>query len=689
MTGQADWYLHEGPRPEFSDTEFLSLSGGGIVWAQCGIPDITLDAISIWPTLQPGDYLLVQAMCEDVSLDAFLPIIPDTWDYIFHKMRGVGGEGGPNCHWAGRVVTEDELSSSWIFSHEYADYRACISVWALRGVDKRGPVDNIFLTAQETYDGPPSKPGQWVYATRVHDYGGVQVTSLGVRDGADHASDTWYLPVMLGPEPDHSYKWSMQSTFHPYAGVRPWGPGYNSYITNLVYFDIPQESDFEELTKTPPRGSSTGGFRYFTELNGSISWYSTTTNGSWLKIFGGSAGSLTRVYVKTMPALPPGQYMFFGQFTGYTYQSSWGSMRVICDDEPSLNWGALGDGLYAYYGMPAASSLSFDYVVFQNLHPDGVPNRVMGDFGCVFSLTQTHDVRLLVEQLGDPSTLPGSKNDDRNGGNLGLNRTNKSVFTPYIVPRVDYPGINRAWAGIVQWSPFESKNEFYGLTFQINKRGTRRNVPGFAGNGLNWGHGHTWASAYPVTLTHRLQDEQGVALVDRWLFPRYFVSASATAMTWGHYYWEFRVQMRQTVGYEYDIARCGLTDPAARYDGHSLFPRYLQLDTSESAGAQNSITHLYESLSSAPSATYWYEGLVAGVEVDFENSVINYYRAGSRIAQWSITALGRRVPVTFWLQTGSFTGTRTHQVSCNFTGPFYYTKPTGAVAFDWMNEVSL
>lgn len=686
MSGQVDWYLHEGAGPD-PGPEFLEPidSTDGITWGQCGSRYVTLDAASIWPSLTVDDFLLAQISMEASSAgaSALFPA-PPGWIYIHWKSKfTVGAEidRGPNCLWAYKFAKDGDTAQ--VFEHSVTAYSLCIKAWAIRNVDKRVPVDHLFYTAQNVDNA--KWIGNLILTTRLHDFGGLQITSLGARDGGAH-SHTWWIPTLIGPTPGHQIQWVMRDTYSD--GSRPYNPGFDSYVTNVVYFDFPSETDYQELTQTPLAGSASGGLSRWTELNGSTSWISSTAGNQFRQVFGGPVGSLNRSYIKSGITLGPGQYIFSSNTYGRTPTDSvWYAMRVTCEDETTLKWGAyfLGqDG--SYRGTFPTASLSFDYILSQGLIQDGTPSTGMGHVGCVFSLTQTHVVEFACLMLGEALNLD-VRNTVRYTQIAAVNPTNKSIYTPYHIPRSDYFGVNRGLIGAAQWAPDEGTNVFYNLTFQVNRRGGRIGRFGYGGNGMTWGQGVPWPKPYVTNWRGNSIDDEGPGgLSDRWIWPKFFESNDAASETWGHYYFEMMTSAPLVAGFNYDEAAVYGMAPQNPFDGHSGTPRYCKFLGSSGVGYANSSAY-FESLS-ATLIVYWGEGDIYGFEIDYANRFVRVTKDGAQICDFSITDQGVLMPFVLCASSSAPTSGKAWTVSHNFTGPFTH-KPVGARALDWVNEVSL
>lgn len=688
MSGQADWYLHEGAR---GDSPISPVGGslGAIEFYQCGDP-VMLDASSVWPALEVGDYILAMVMWENTGSNGDPTVLPAGWDYIFHRYNdeatdlggGINGyrHAGPQLHWTGHFVTAEDISSSFTFDHVTSGKQVCVKAYALRNVDKRAPVDYLYLSGtgfntQSLGATGVTRCTPWM-ATRLNSYGGLQVSCHGTKETADN-SGTWRFSVVAGPEPDYATNWTMPNSVLSLT---------QNYCHALVYFDFVTPNNFSEVTSTPPCTSASGGARVWGALKTDQVWISASRGSSYVAALNVSATPVSSMAVLYKSAsLGPGQYLFWSGVGNIHSIGDFVYMAAV-NDTDGITLGTYfkpnGAPAWTVYESPAIGGARFDEDVCLYPDMDGLPNYSVAVCGGLFSLSFTASVTFKIGVLGGADDILAARNTSAwRFTQLGCNPTNKSVLTPGFTNLVDFPGISRAHLGspAYGWST-DFYSSIYGLTFQLNKRGSLMRKPGLIGVFNPWigGTSENWRGA---RQRHSNPDynTSGVSQLDRWVFPRIYLSNDDASATYGHYYAELTIQNFDSFGALNDPQFIGIMGPCNVHDGHHL--RTGVFIFGEGGVAEESL--YFEN----QTGTWTGLGTTNGIEIDYVNAVLKFYKDGVNTLSWDMTARGRTVPYTLVLKSNGYIGNWSCTWIANTQGPFS-AKPAGAIAYDFVNEVS-
>lgn len=665
---QADWYLHEQVVPTKFPVEPLDLG-----YAACATATLSMHLATIWPGILDDDYVLVQIAwsggesADPTSLGADMDYI--YWRRAADSSSGTKREQGPPCHWAGTFVADTDGSIR--IARNSATEQICVKAWALRYVDKRIPVDYLYLSGY-SYDSTTTRCVPMA-ATRYHEIGGMQVTNSGGRTNASRSAH--FMTRMFGPTAGYSTNWSMFVETSAAANI---------YCNNTVWFDYLTGEEHEELTGTPLAGTATGGLRYWAGINVSESWVSASrASEMYLRVFDGSAGSMVRVY-SHIENLAPGEYIFWAALGSGTGASTYVYMTAEGPD------GIDKGNFYVWTGGPGpeisgaagTASTAFDEAFLVTPLCSGLPNQSSAVLGGMFSVSSTGTYTLKIGLASETKDKTQAKLGQLYGNaGIGLNPANKSILSAYAFPQ-ERRGISRLGIGAAAWGPYETGRRAHALTFQVTRRDAWIQPCSLISCWNPWVGPPT--IRYTMAPRHKpFDDNVGYAQLDRWVFPRYYATNDAVSRTWGRYYLEFTVSDVYTLGAlsggSFAIMHCG-----AEPTGASLTEGNKLRISGNGDAHDNSMPGLTLTLSTT---NFLNDGEVIGILIDYENSVIRVYTSGVEYVTGTMSARLRQEPMCVAFSPTNSAYIWLEKWTINTTGPFSY-KPAGAVAYDWINEVA-
>jgi hypothetical protein len=708
MQQQQDWYLHEGPP---ADRVGVTPDPRGVI---CGV-SITVSPATEWGSVaEVGDVILAQLIPSQEGMAS----IPASWRIIHESVlpnseSASAATPGSCCTWAYGFY--DTANETFTFANLSPAGRICGRFWLLKNVDRRVPVDYVYLgmPVQESFgremSGTDSMSilvnfpkvlghrGRLLSGTRHHAQGALQVTNFGCVTSLS-ASELY--GIVRGPEPLISTPFWAER----YTSIS----GAELFSCQYVAFDQVTFSEPGELTGTRPyyNKGPTGG-KAWGQINASLSWTarSALLTYPFFKADTSLSTSMVRAISRSVH-LDPGQYVFFtaGRISNSTSPLY---LQVIRPDSSRVGHFFMQSGI----GFPPNSGAAFTlpFAIGEPGSESGTYNA-RKIFGGEFTATDSgiYELRYGVARYASspPRFLEEITNTqiDQNIAHImvGLCSVYGSQCTPTLFPwertgpsRRLAHGSSVPWRSSIEGSPYTSITP---IAFSITPRGVQHQRSRLwwprAGHGF-WSYGQSdSASLQFVGGSWGSIGDYGMAEVDRQVWGDYFASAGASVRTVGKYYLEVKAQLLGTSGANNGDVWFGLMAPSG-------FGRY------PGVGAVGNNTRRFglrwiAVINEVPSSTYtgtfaselsFSDTRVYGFALDFSANEATMYLDGSAFCTLNFydslpkNQAFSRPRLGPWRFGGNFTdASRYLGVYINTTGPFEY-KPAGFVAWDWTNEV--